>query len=155
MLIVVSRVTGCVSISALAPLVCVPVGILSSVVGIKICAITLGIKKFNSVTKKKKKHDIGKAKLDTIKVLISKVLINSCINHDEFVSRNSVLLREYNEMKEKIKILKLLWNTLYIYIYINIYIRIYVYMYIYIYIYIYGWCKQKNGWKKCYKSNSR
>ena len=114
MLIVVSRVTGCVSISALAPLVCVPVGILSSVVGIKICAITLGIKKCNSVTKKKKKHDtivlLGKAKLDTIKVLISKVLINSCINHDEFVSRNSVLLREYNEMKEKIKNLKRQWN---------------------------------------------
>ena len=114
MLIVVSRVTGCVSISALAPLVCVPVGILSSVVGIKICAITLGIKKCNSVTKKKKEHDtivlLGKAKLDTIEVLISKVLINSYINHDEFVSRNSVLLREYNEMKEKIKNLKRLWN---------------------------------------------
>ena len=44
-LILVSVVTGCVSISAFASLVCVPVGIASSVVGIKICAITAGIKK--------------------------------------------------------------------------------------------------------------
>ena len=45
LLILVSVVTGCVSISAFASLVCVPVGIASSVVGIKICAITAGIKK--------------------------------------------------------------------------------------------------------------
>ena len=37
--ILVSTVTGCVSISAFASLVCVPVGITSSAVGIKNCAI--------------------------------------------------------------------------------------------------------------------
>ena len=42
--ILVSRVTGCVSISAFTSLVCVPVGITSSSVGIKICTITAGIK---------------------------------------------------------------------------------------------------------------
>ena len=42
---------------------------------------------------------LAKTKLNTIKVLISKTLINSYINHDEFVSVNNVLI-ECNEMKE-------------------------------------------------------
>ena len=107
MLILVATVTGCVSISAFASLVCVPVGITSSALGIKILAITAGIKKCKStIKKKKKKHDkivlLGKGKLNTIEVLISKSLIDSSISHDEFVSLNNVL-REYNEMKEEIK----------------------------------------------------
>ena len=82
LLISVSTVTDCVSISALASLVCVAVGITSSAVGIKIYAITAGIKKYKSVIKKKKKkHDkivlLGKAKLNTIEVLTSNSLIDS------------------------------------------------------------------------------
>ena len=88
LLILVSRVTGFVSISAFASLVFVPVGITSSAVGIKICGITAGVYKYKSIIKKKKKHDkivlLGKAKLNTIEVLISKSLIDSCISHDEF-----------------------------------------------------------------------
>ena len=45
LLVLASAVTGCVSISAFASLFCVPVGITSSAVGLKICAITAGIKK--------------------------------------------------------------------------------------------------------------
>ena len=56
--------------------------------------------------KQKKKHDkivlLGTDMSKTIKVLISKALIDSYISHDEFVSINNVL-REYNEMKEEIK----------------------------------------------------
>ena len=52
-LILASTVTGCVSISAFASLACVPVGITSPAVGIKICAITAGIKKYKSIIKKK------------------------------------------------------------------------------------------------------
>ena len=86
---------------------CVSIGITISAVGIKICAITAGIKKCKSIIKKKKKkHDkiifLGKDKLNTIEFLISKALIDSYISHDEFVSVNNVL-REYNEMKEKNK----------------------------------------------------
>ena len=44
----------------------------------------------------------AKTKLNTIEVLISKALINLCLNHDKFVSVNNVL-REYNEMREDIK----------------------------------------------------
>ena len=50
--------TGCVSISAFPLLGAIPVGITSSAVGLKICAITAGIKKYKSIIKKKKKeHD--------------------------------------------------------------------------------------------------
>ena len=81
MLILASTVTGCVSISAFASLVCVPVGITSSAIGIHICEITAGIKNYKSIIKKKKKkHDkivlLGRDKLNTIKVLFSKDLIN-------------------------------------------------------------------------------
>ena len=39
---------------------------------------------------------LGKAKLNTIEILIYNALINSHISHDDFVSEN-------NEMKEEIK----------------------------------------------------
>ena len=55
-LIFAAAVSGCVSISALDSLVSSPVGITSSEVGLKMCAITAGIKKCKSVTKKKKKE---------------------------------------------------------------------------------------------------
>ena len=45
---------------------------------------------------------LGKTKLDTTEVLISKTLINSYIRHDEFLSVNN-LLGDYNEIKEKRK----------------------------------------------------
>ena len=103
LLILVLTITSCVSISEFASLVCVPVGITSSAAGIKTCAITAGIKKYKSIIKeKKKKHDgivlLGKDKLNTIEVLISKALIDSYISHNEFVLVNNVL-KEYNEMK--------------------------------------------------------
>ena len=79
-LVFVSAVSGCVSITVFASLAGVPVGIANSAVGLKICALTAGI----------------------IEFLVSKALINSFINNDEFFSVNNVL-REYNELKEEIK----------------------------------------------------
>ena len=74
LLILVSTVTGCVSISGFASLVPVTVVIMSSAVGIENCVITAGIKKYKSVIKKKNKnHDkivsLGKDWLNTIEVL--------------------------------------------------------------------------------------
>ena len=47
------------------------------------------------IKKKKKKHDkivlLAKPKLYSIKILISKVLIDSDISHDEFIFINNVL----------------------------------------------------------------
>ena len=106
-LLFISAVSGSVSISAFASLIGVLVGIVSSAVGIKICAITARNKKYRSIIIKKKKKDdkivlLAKAKLDAIEVLISNSLINSYIGHDEFVSVNNVLI-EQNGMKEEIK----------------------------------------------------
>ena len=94
-LIVISTITGSVSISAFASLVGIPIGITSSAIGLEICAITAGIKKYKSIIKKKKKkHDkivlLAKSKLNSIEVLISKALIDSVISHDEFALINNV-----------------------------------------------------------------
>ena len=107
MLILVSAITDCVSISAFASLVIIPIDIRSSAVGIKFVAITSVIKKYEPIImKKKKKHDksvlLGKSKLRTINILISKALFDSYISQDEFVSVKNVLW-EYYEMKEQIK----------------------------------------------------
>ena len=85
--IVASTITGCVSVSAFASLVGIPIGITSSEITLKICAITAGIKKYNSrIKKKKKKHGktvlLAKSKLNSIEVLISKALIDSLMSHD-------------------------------------------------------------------------
>ena len=63
----VSTVTGCISMSAFSSLLSVPIDTTSSVVGVKICAITARIKKCKPIIKKKKKHDkavlLGKDKI--------------------------------------------------------------------------------------------
>ena len=72
-LILVSTITGCISFSSFASLLGIPIGITSSAIGLKICAITAGIKKYKSIIKKKKKkHDkivlLAKSKLSSIEV---------------------------------------------------------------------------------------
>ena len=54
LLILASTVTGCVSICSFTSAVGIPVGIAPSAVRMKICAITAGIKKYNSILKKEK-----------------------------------------------------------------------------------------------------
>ena len=95
-LIVISTITECVFIVALASLVAYLVGITSSAIGIKICVIIAGIKRYKSkIEKKKKKHYkielLTKSLLNNMEILISKALINSNISHDEFVLINNVL----------------------------------------------------------------
>ena len=70
-LILGSTITGCISISAFASLVGIPIGLISSAVGLKIFSMTAGIKKYKSIVKKKKKkhHKIvllAKSKLNSI-----------------------------------------------------------------------------------------
>ena len=80
-----SAITGCVSISAFASLVGIPIGITSSETELKTSVITAGIKKYKSMIKKKKKkkHDkmvlLAKSKLNSI--VVSKALIVSNISH--------------------------------------------------------------------------
>ena len=77
-LILDSTVSGCFNFC-----ICfISSGITNSTVGLKICPITAGIKQYKSIIKKKKKKLdkivlLGKDKLNTIEVLISKALIDS------------------------------------------------------------------------------
>ena len=88
-LILASAVTEYASISALASLVGSFVPILSSALELKIWAQTAWTKTYKSITKKKiKRHDkivlLSKTKLNSMKVLISKALIEWDISHNEF-----------------------------------------------------------------------
>ena len=53
-LILTCTIMGCISSSSFASLVGIPIGITSSAIGFKICAITVGVKKYKSIIKKKK-----------------------------------------------------------------------------------------------------
>ena len=73
-LILAFTITGYISVSAFASLLGIPVGITTSAIGLKICAIAAGIKKYESIIKKRKKeHDkivlLAKSKLNNIEVL--------------------------------------------------------------------------------------
>ena len=108
--ILASTVTGCVSICAFGSLFGISVGTTSSAIGLKICAITAGIKKYKSIiNKKNKKHDkillLAKTKLNRIVALISKALIDSNISHGEFILTNNAL-KVYGDLKEEIENLK-------------------------------------------------
>ena len=52
LLILVSTTTGFISISTFAFLIGIPIVITSSAIGLKICAVTAGIKKYKSIIKK-------------------------------------------------------------------------------------------------------
>ena len=106
-LILGSTITWYVSFSTFSNLIGIPIGITSSAIGLRICAITTAIKKYKSIIKRKKiKHDkivlLAKSELNSIEVNISKFLINSVISHDQFVLIYNIL-KEYNKMKEEIK----------------------------------------------------
>ena len=54
-LILAPTITGCILISAFPSLIGISMGITSSAIRLKTCAITAGIKKYKSIIKKKKK----------------------------------------------------------------------------------------------------
>ena len=83
------------------------IGITTSTIRLKTCAITAAIKMYKSIIKKKKKkYDkrvfLAKTKLNSIEVLISKALTDWYISHDEFVLVIDVL-KKYDYIKEEIK----------------------------------------------------
>ena len=96
-LILASIFASCVSISAFASVVVIPVGITSSITGIKICGIIASISKYKSIIKKKEKTWQKLSKLNKIEVLITKALTDSNISHDDKYSINNVL-KEYDEI---------------------------------------------------------
>ena len=106
-LILESMVIGCVSISAFASIVGIPIGFTSSAIGLKICEITAGIKNYRSIIKKKKNRNdkivlLSKTKLNTTEFLITKALTDSYISHYKLVLVNNVL-KKFDDMKKVIK----------------------------------------------------
>ena len=96
--ILASTTTGCISTSVFASLLNIPIGIASSAIGLKFCAVAAGIKKYQSIIKKKRKKHykevlLAKSKLNNIEVLNCRALIDSNIGHDEFVLIKNVLKR--------------------------------------------------------------
>ena len=91
-LILASSITGCISISAFASFIGIPIGITSSTIGSIFFATVAGIEKYKSIIikKQKQKHDeivlLAKSKLNTIEGFISKTLIDSNISHDDLLS---------------------------------------------------------------------
>ena len=111
LLVLVSIITGCVSISVFLSLVGIPIVITRSAIRLKICAITAEIEKYKSIIKKNlKKYDkillLAKNKLNSIAIKFSKVLkFNLNVSYNEFISANTVL-KEYDDIKKEIKNLK-------------------------------------------------
>ena len=102
-IILACSITGCITISAFAFLLGLPLGITSSTIGLKTYALAAGIKKYRSIIKKHYKIVLSAIfKRNSIEVLIIKALIDSNISHNEFVPMINVL-KEYNNMKEVIK----------------------------------------------------
>ena len=106
-LVILSATTGGVSIISFTRAIGAPVGIVSASFTL-IFSLTTGIvKKLLDITRKKrKKYDkilmLAKSKLNSIDTLISQVLIDMDISHEEFAT----ILREkdrYEMMKENLK----------------------------------------------------
>ena len=105
-LILVSAITGCISISPFTLFVGIPIGIGSSAVGLEI-AVTAGIQKYKPIIQKmRKKHDkivlLAKTKFNTMEVLISKALsdfwiIDKYVDTKILISEESLVLIIYNE----------------------------------------------------------
>ena len=69
-----STIFGCISIFAFASLLSILIGITSSAIGLKICAITAGTKKYKLIINKNRKIVLqAKSRLNNIKVLILKL----------------------------------------------------------------------------------
>ena len=88
----------------------IAIGTTSSAIGLKVCAITAGIMKYQSIIKiKKEKHDkiilLAKSKLNSIEILTSKTIIDSIFGHDKFVLIQNVL-KGYDGMNKENKSLK-------------------------------------------------
>ena len=80
-IILASKVTVCISVSAFSSLLCIHIGITSSAIWLKIFAIVAGIKKYKSlIEKNKKNYDkvvlLVNSKLNSIEIKISKASID-------------------------------------------------------------------------------
>ena len=108
-LIVLSVTTGSISIASFATVIGAPVGIVSASFSLAFSISTGIIKKLLKTTRnKKKKHNkiimLARSKLNSIESRISEALINSEINHEDFIT-NINEETKYRELKESIRMM--------------------------------------------------
>ena len=106
-LIVLSATTGGVSIISFTTIVGAPVGIASASLTLFFSLTTRIVKKILHITKKKKENHnkilmLAKSKLDSIEKLISQVLTNMEITHEEFITILKVK-DKYEKMKKNLR----------------------------------------------------
>ena len=108
-LIVLSVVTGNISIASFATAIGVPVRIMSASCSLAFSIATGFVKKFlKAIKNKKKKHNkiviLARSKLNSIESKISEALINNEISHEDFMT---ILNEEkkYQELKESIRMM--------------------------------------------------
>ena len=108
-LIVLSVLTGIISIASFATVIGGPVGIMSASCSLTFSITTGFVKKFlKTIRNKKKKHNkivmLARSKLNSIESKISEALINNEISHEDFMT---ILNEEkkYRELKESIRMM--------------------------------------------------
>ena len=79
------------TISAFTSLLCIPIGVTSSAIGLRICEINAGLKKYTSINKKKKKKYDKIVYLAKSKWKFLRLYSIQIFSHDEFVLINNVL----------------------------------------------------------------
>ena len=120
LLTLLSFASGCVSTSVFASLVGIPVDISRSAVGLKTYAITVGMWKYKSIIKtKRKKCDqktlLAKSMLNNIEILISTVLINLHVAMMNFFSKQNVMrVWRYERRNQKYSIFLFIEKTYWI-----------------------------------------
>ena len=106
-LVVLSAISGGVSIILFTSIVAAPVGIASASLTLFFSLITGIVKKLLNITRnKKKKHDkilmLAKSKLNSIETLVLQALIDMEISHEEFIT---ILKKKdtYEKMKDNLR----------------------------------------------------
>ena len=108
-LTVLSVTTGSISVASFATVIGAPVGIVSASSSLAFLVLTEIVKKILKTTRSiKKKHNkivlLSRSKLSSIESIISETLINSEINHEDFVT---IINKEkkHRELKESIRMM--------------------------------------------------
>ena len=108
-LTVLSVTTGSISVASFATVIGAPVGIVSVSSSLAFLVLTEIVKKVLKTTRSiKKKHNkivlLSRSKLSSIESIISETLINSEINHEDFVT---IINKEkkHRELKESIRMM--------------------------------------------------
>ena len=108
-LTVLSVTTGSISVASFATVIGAPVGIVNASSSLAFLVLTEIVKKVLKTTRSiKKKHNkivlLSRSKLSSIESIISETLINSEINHEDFVT---IINKEkkHRELKESIRMM--------------------------------------------------